>query len=56
MRTMKKKGIFTWSEMEVHYCDVGIVMIINFQFVCIEDVPLESSSMDGKNVAKDDLI
>jgi hypothetical protein len=42
--------------MEVHYYDVGIVMINNFQFVCIEDVPLESLSMDGKDVAKDGLI
>jgi hypothetical protein len=29
--------------MEVHYYDVGIVMINNFQFFCIEDVPLETT-------------
>jgi hypothetical protein len=42
--------------MEAHYYDVGIVMISNFQFVCIEDVPLESLSMDVKDVAKDGSI
>jgi hypothetical protein len=53
---MKKTRIYALSEMDANYCNVGIIKIINLQFVCLKDVPLESSSTDGENVIKNGLI
>jgi hypothetical protein len=53
---VKQTRISASSEMDVYYCDVGIVKIIKLQFVCIEDVPLECSLMDGEDATNGGLI